>query len=618
MQYVVPYHVTLDELKNACALPETGLLYTTQIRNKLNGVYMHALKSVAEKMFDKDITDQIIKQFTCSTCARFMKRMGGVVAFDTLGKMYSVYWNPEVVTDPFMKAVVGVMKDMVEQSRVINFFHPTGVYSHYRENTNLGGAEYRHFYFPATELFEGTGRMDALNKLDIDSSADRIPALIRLATETTAATMAKVSAWFEGGELYHKGNSRAVIDAFKQLTLLIARTKQQSEYTALDNDYARETLIINTVWSFMGQFPFMLTTSGSALGALLKRANSGEEDDFAKNEWKKNISSLNHRRPTTDASANQIKAAVNQLEEQGLLPSLEQRALLQSELPILYTMPKLYTGPAVPEPVKASSSFGDFAKKAVGTKAEELGTGTYEQTVDLGVFINSILPMVESMALDISMHRWTPVWYNVMADLDAKPVFKWDKAEKRVPYTPFTFNEPLTNAQLKPAGSKDQGIYPVYAITDYVEIGINSSLDRGIYSFVLSDIKIPHRRPPALFPDSLVEGFYNHRRALEEFMRKTDLAEPTEQVAATAAFTPAKIGQQISPSTLALRVTFNETGRLTYNALNGVFKFSGEYLTPINRDVLAGLAPRVDDAPDVGMEGEPAEAMANVGIASPV
>lgn len=587
-QYTVPYHQSLDELRAACKLP-IGLMFTTQVRNKLMSKYLGHVEAVAKLMFDEATAATLRQQFTCSTCARFMSRMGNVVGLDVNDKLVSVYWQPEVVSDPFMKEVVTRMKADVETSRITNIFNPDGKYAPYVEETDYQEKAYRHFYFPMHELFAADpARLVPYRELEIGKEIDRIHALIRFAQRVEPATIMKVEGWFSANEIRHKGNSQEALRDYNQLAIAIVKLKASALYsdTLAKNDYARETLVTNTVWAHVGRFPNLRSLTGSSLGALLDRAVSGDEDQFAKNEWKSMTSSVNHRRPKSDASDGQVEKTLEWLKENDYLRSLEQVPVLQSELPTMYILPKLYDGVvALPEVKEQGSAFERFATKTPASSGVKV---MVPQDADFSRFINDILPLITSAAVDLTGISLSPSFYNRQLHDDSKRIFRWD-ADGKAPFCSWAWTEPhpVPNWTVPDFAGVEgkKHLFPIYGVTSNRFIGTHDGITES-FALLVTGLRNPTRHPPALFPDCILPEFYEHRRSIEQFCRQTSLEVPEGQIAAGLPFVRLERGERSPEIRIPIHVVFTEDGKAQFGADKGIFRLSLRYVGSVDYDKL--------------------------------
>lgn len=590
------YHDTLNALANASRLPREGVMFNTQIRKKLMNTYLYTIAMVAIKMHGEVEAAKIRQENNCSQCARFMARLGSVVCFDG-DNAVSVFWNPDVVEDPLMKAVVAEMKRIVEESRVVSIFNPVGQYAKYEPITMNGGKAFSHLYYPMHALYaENRDSFNRQKNACTNDTHQRLPALVKMVGNSELRLAAlQVDCLFSAGTISHAGSSKEALEAFMYLANKVSALESKPEFIKA-NKYTQDTMSINLIWNMAMKMPGLVTVPNSSLGALIKRRSipvNGEEQAIA--QWKTITNGVNYRRPKVDASALQIQTTMDWLKENDYMRSLEQVPLLQEELPVIYKLPVKWTGRATAEVAKTDSSFEAFASKAVDKDTPNIAPVALK--MDFSTFINRELEYVESAMINLSGMSVMPVFYNRMADLTAKPIFQMDTALKRVPYTGFNYVNPLEARTLTKESTPTHAAcqFPITAITSRHELGIHSEADHAnqpeeTYYVVLDDIVNPHPFQPALFSTALKPEFYPHRRVIEQYMKDTHLPLPVGQIAVALPFTQLRRGEASPNVVVVIEVTFNEEGRAARGSRNGVYHINPRYVEGINLDKLRILA----------------------------
>jgi hypothetical protein len=589
------YHETLNALANASRLPREGVMFNTQIRKKLMTTYLYTIATTAIKMFGEVEAAKIRQDNDCSQCARFMARMGSVVCFDG-DNAVSVFWNPDVVEDPLMKAVVAEMKRIVEESRVVSIFNPDGQYSKYEPITVNGGKTFSHLYYPMHSLYaENRDSYNRQKNACTNDTHQRLPALVRmLASQEHRLAALQVDCLFSAGKISHVGSSKEALESFNWLANKVSALESKPEYIKA-NKYTQETMSINLIWNMAMKMPGLVTVPNSSLGALIKRRSipvNGEEQAIA--QWKTITNGVNYRRPKVDASALQIQVTMDWLKENDYMRSLEQVPLLQEELPVIYKLPVKWTGRATLAPTMTDSSFEAFASKAVGKDTPTIAPVAL--SMDFSTFINRELEFVESAMVNLAGMSVMPVFYNRMGDLTAKPIFMMDTPEKRVPYIGFNYVAPLEarwlTKETTPVHAACQ--FPITAITSRRELGIHPEADydnqpEEVYYAVLDDIVNPQLFQPTLFAASLKPEFYPHRRVLEQYMKDTFLAPVDGQIAVTLPFIQLRRGEASPNVVVVIEVTYNEQGRAARGSHNGVYHINPRYVEDVKLDKLRQL-----------------------------
>ncbi|QTH80483.1 hypothetical protein PA10_00285 [Pseudomonas phage pPa_SNUABM_DT01] len=587
MTEAIQYHEALDELRaasEALLKDGAGVIFTTQCRKKLGEQYLRAMANAAKEL-NMDV-NEVVTHFRCSTCSRFMARVGHLVISNPENPfaVRSVFWNPAVVTDPLMKLVVAEMKRYVESARIQNVYNVDGPYKQYTEVTNLGGKEFRHYFIPQAVL---THRVPVLNNpisiADFSKKFDQVAALIRFTGEVSLDTVMYVDGLFQARMIEHVGASEKTMGDLKALLASLQVAKSTSDYGLAQGDYNKETILVNTIWMAALRNMNMLSIRGSILGKLLafthdalaKGAREAQLDGIKK-FWATQTDGLHYQRTTREASESQLSKTARFLEEGGWNESLKQVEAAELDLPVLWQAKEAWT---FEEGHKAiSNDFAAFAAK----KGVELNDPTQPKPIDLGYFINEVLPFVESMGFVATGLTFMPILVNRMANLEAKPIFVYDTLENRAPFIPWRYDRNYSVRELNPLASltkNGETVLPVLSITSDSTIGYKGRRpqDNDIF-FQFGGISMPQAPRPALFAESMDKQFYEHRRAIEDYCRNTIVPRSETQQSISMVFGP-RHPQDHSNVFVLLHVRFGEEGKARFGATNVTYRFDARGYT---------------------------------------
>lgn len=574
MQYEFDYHKTLDELGQAANTlldKPLGAFFNTQIRTSLGAKYIFLVAASGLEVNGEEYAVKLRQQLLCSTCARFFNRMGSVVYMTAAGAQ-SVYWNPDVVSDPVMKLVVAGMKRAVESSRIVSLFNPKGSYATYTEETNYGEKPYRHYYVNAEQMVPRHPLTSVRMRMpDAGQFNSRVEALVKFAMTTPYTAVTIMEQWLASGTINHVGDSAATIDMIKTLLASLAALENSLQWEALDNPYVQETAKVNLIWRKALENQNLLTLKNSLLGktitSIVKLETAGRTDQGIRDiiaAWKTQSSALHYKRTTAEASTSEVTRALNYLEENDWLRSLEQVETAEADIPVLWESKAVYK-----DTDKVAESTGGFAQFASAKAAQgDLPKGIYRApgVTDAGYFFNELLPNVESIAVLIPTEtRLVPTFFNTQAHADAKPIFKWDTIEKPAKHTMYRYENPLTMGQLAtPETPVKSKLYEVniLSITSALTIGIAEPDSPLGLLFMMDTMKCPIEPRPALFATSVKSELYDYRRPIEDYSKTTKIPRCTGQQA---------IGFPIGP----VDPRANNSGRIATLAF--AVKFTPEY-----------------------------------------
>lgn len=537
MEYVYDYHKTLDELQaasNELLSKPHGVFFNTQVRKTLAAKFLFLISSHALEIQGEEFAVQLRKQLNCSHCARFFARMGSVVFLDNLGS-HSVYWNPDVVSDPVMKKVVADMKRFVEEARVTSVFNMHASYSHYTEHTNNGGKEFRHFYVESSLMVPHSPlTLQKLRMPDPGKLHAQVEALIKFSIHTPFSAAAIMEQWFESGVLKHVGGSEQNLELAKGILATIATLKASPAYGVLSNPYARETAIVNMVWRYALADQNLLTLKNSLLGKTLAKVVELEKTGAAATNvatvqgfWKTQSSGLKYKRTSAQASSKQLGGTLMFLEENGYMPSLQQVETEEAALPVVWESKEKYTEVKKPAEVTTQASFADFAAQKTKPEGEDTPNGPMRVpgVTDVGYFFNQIMPNVESMAMIVPGNtQLRPSFFNSMANPDAKKIFTWDTDENPCPHVMYAYEPLFRISEMAKPDIERQGndlVINVLSVTTPETVGLDKNNSTPSVIFLLDDLAAPGAPRPTLFAACLKGELYDHRRALEDYSNNT-------------------------------------------------------------------------------------------------
>ncbi|MNO12946.1 hypothetical protein D3C76_25660 [compost metagenome] len=588
MTDAINYHEALHQLTVAAEellRDGAGVIFTTQCRKKLAARYMSVIISAAEEFFPDQVAE-IRQHYRCSHCFRFMERAGHLVVADKHNEfgVRSVFWNPEAVSDPFFKKVVAEMKQFVEAARIQGAFNEEGPYRNYVGTTSLGGKSFDHFYIPQGSL---THRVPVLNKPislgKLNQQLDRMTALQRLIKEVSLETVMYVDSLFQAKTIEHVGEGAKSLEDLKGLLGTVGVAKSLPAYTSSDSEYVKETLIVNKVWMAAMTSFNLLALRGSLLGkllifthkALLEGARETQLAGIIK-FWKTQTDGLHYMRTTREASESQVQRTARFLEEGGWMESLRQVEAAEIEIPVVWAAKAPWAFEEAHVPV--ADDFGTFAARK-GVEMEK--PANQVNPIDLGYFFNEVLPYVDQMGLVATGLYFMPIMINRMADLNAKPIFKYDSEEKRAPFAPWRYNEQFNISQLIKDPSVQKGgevVIPVLSVTTSSTLGYTMRSKEENIAFLFGGIGMKEAPRPALFAESLKSEFYEHRRALEDYCRETQIPRSTTQQAISMFFGP-RHPQQTKSVGVIVHVRLNEEGQARFGRRDARYRFDANGYT---------------------------------------
>lgn len=583
------YHEVLDQLAESAKnllQDGAGVLFVTNVRSKLNAAYIRAVRNAGiSNGLDPEAVKELVKYYSCSTCAKFMARVGHLVVEDQ-GEIRSVYWDPSAITDPIFKEVVHDLKQYVEGARIINIYNPNGPYLHYTEHTDLGGKPFRHFHIDQKLLTHRHSKLGLTIDLpDLSKQFDQFAAVIRFTKEVTLKSAMVAESMFEEKRIYHVGSSKKTLKDFIHLQTSLAAIRAGEKYQLSIGDYNKDTLLINEIWIALSKNLNMLSIRGSILGKLLQMIETCKETGSKRLEeiqefWKTQTDGLHYMRTSREASAIELSQTAKFLEENNWNDSLKQVEAAEEEIPVHWVAAKRWTFNTLVKEVQQ-----DFSNFAVRKNLPSDHPTSTAVEIDGGYFFNKVLPFVESLGLVLTGSTFSPVLINRMASMDAKPIFRWDTEEKRSPFIPWRYNSPFYVGDLivdKSVMKDGKVVVPVVSVTSDSAIGYKGREEGNpIIFFQMAGLQVANNPHPALFAEALKSELYNHRRGLEDYARATEIPRCEGQQSLSLLLGP-KNPHNHNRHFVLFEVSYNAEGKARFGELNGLYKIDlgGYSVTP--------------------------------------
>lgn len=602
------YETTIARLTEAASTKldarHYGVLFTTQIRRRLMKLWIDAIAKVASQTMSPEDVRLIVQHYTCAHCAKFMERVGHLVV-ENGTKTKSFYWDASVIDDPFFKQVVTIMATNVEASAITGIFNDNGAYSTYTPTTtDKEGHVWSHHYMDPSKLVNRhPGRNSIFKVGEYRRQFAKFQTLVRIAGEVNFVVVSRVVQMFITKKLRNVNDSKKTAENFGALLGAITGLNMTNEG---ESTYRQTTDVENLCWMFAARHPDLLSLRTSSLGNLLIGCAAPGNDDVAIAQWKAATDPLNYRRTTAPASERQITNTLKYLEENNWLPSIEQREAAEIEIPAHWVAERNWA-PSTDEknPALASRSFAEFANKPKEEAAKVVDLGS----LDMGYVFNSLIPSITSMAFDMTYVGSKPMLVNIMANKDAKPIFKWDKEGDRRYLTPwryddiFRFAQRLTDPSIKHG---DLILAPVLSIGSSASIGFHEA-GKGdpVLCFFLHGADYSYAAHPALFADSIKGELYDYRRAIEDYCAVTTIPRAATQRAMAITLTRRNpVNHQ--PFLMRAHAVLNDKGAQLYGGREITFTFdvNGYLDTPV-LDMDAVIYDRTPPAPVVEAPAEP-------------
>jgi hypothetical protein len=358
------------------------------------------------------------KHHDCSACKHFLRRFGTLVAIDAAGDVRSVWSFVSAADTPphFAGALLNLELAVLPQ-RVNGVF----VAAQAELGTAVTG-DWHHFAYqlPASLVHQ-----------------DR--------TKTAGQKMAEHRAEFD---MLRRGLDEFTLETFERaVTLLAADVLYRSEKflgaaTAL-RDLKQQTADLKQhrrdpiLWRAVATLPAgVCHVRSSMLGTLFADLQSGMDTASARRRFDEKADPMRYQRPQAAPKAGNIAQAEKLVEQLGIQRSLPRRFVALDEVLIrsrwLPAAPPTDSLPVAPKP--AGGVFAGLAQPS-GAAAAGAPSPIAGARMSWQKFCSQVLPRAEAIQLLVTDAEMTFGGLTTAVDADAPPLFAWDDAGERNPFS---------------------------------------------------------------------------------------------------------------------------------------------------------------------------------------
>lgn len=404
----------------------------------------------ASKLADKyleNMPEEVRQHYNCQTCRSFIKRYGNLVVINDDGTHTSPFWNVDLALPEHKTAVAALAKE-VERSPVNGIL--------YAELPKLGighcGDHYHLFAMlpPQHVSVHDTDTQHQRQSKKMRSVQDVRNAILpnKVCKPFKADVLTSAITSFQAGNIAGKD---------KFLDPLVWLRDLQKQLTGIKNRNHQTAILMKAVAAAPEGFchPRKAVTA-----TLLKDIEEGEASiDTAVKRFESKIAGAVYRRPVAPPKDGVIDRANVLFEKLGLQPSMRRRFAKAEEIDAIWRTPVIEETPAT-----KNGGFFDHLRQT--PKVETPQEVTAKGVMTLNKFMRDILPT----ALEVFIYTPdTPQAFSgilTAAVPDAPPILKWDKPEKRNPFSGYAYVRGARPAQFSLAAGT---FHKVFAISKNVE-----------------------------------------------------------------------------------------------------------------------------------------------------
>lgn len=391
-------HARFDHIANKYALFTTDQ-GDMQAKQK-NGT---ALKSTFLQTFPEG-TNKLYKTNTehdCQCCKSFIKRIGGLVAFDEQGNKLTVWDNCETQPYPY-NLIAAELQELVLNSKVVTAFATDkrmfGEQASV-QHTPTGDINWNHFWaiVPTKFITQDKGKHRSNFEGNLQVFGNGLAKLTDKAVDT-------VLEWVEQGTLYRGEEYEAGLKAFKRLKAEMPEGPQAQEAYKLVNCVKPGARIMNT-----------------AIGTLLTDLSEGKDPEVALKLYEKITAPANFKRPTAAITPAMVASATETVKTLGYEQSLPRRHM---KLADLNTNNVLWSNPEHKGEMQKTLLEG-LAAEVKGRAPTNLKAGA----ISAQEFLTNILPTAEAVEVLFKGQQAGNLMSLTTQQFDSPSLFKWGTPE---------------------------------------------------------------------------------------------------------------------------------------------------------------------------------------------
>jgi hypothetical protein len=391
----------------------------SNLRNSVREAFAAAL--TAGRLFTTDASDLFglyldklpgeRQVHNCTACRRFVKDYGGLVAIDAAGRAIPAMWDVSAAPDYYGVTVL-TLRSAVRKARVTGPFMSregvwgiprTGEWSHFAVEPPAS-MKFRHGILTPNQAM-------AAKREDFRTVATAL-------ADFTPAMLVEALRLLEAETL---ARSEHFIGPVKWLADLHAARSAAKDSRIRDN----------LLWRAVAAAPDgFCHPRASVVGSLLEDIAAGLAFADIKARFNAKLHPLQYQRPQAAPSAGNIAAAEKIVEQMGIAPSLERRFARLDELEAIWK-PKA--------PHAAPKGAGVFSHLQSKDAAESVAVDMPALTMTWAKFVATILPGAEAMQFAVPAHG-SFIAFTSAANMDAPPILKWDREDKRNPVAWYVYH----------------------------------------------------------------------------------------------------------------------------------------------------------------------------------
>ncbi len=372
----------------------SGLFQANVEKDELWMLYLDSFPPGSNRIFRERA------EYDCQCCKQFIRAAGGVVAV-VENELVSI-WDIEIGGQ--YQVVANALSMLVKSRTVRDIFlykekHlGTDFNRQLLEDGKILKWEHFHFELPTGCVASGDDIGTTLSNARTGKEVFK-RGLDEISTDASRTVLELI----EQNSLYRGEENKSIVELF---------LRHKLRYTKLDASHQD-----NYCWSNSVAMGTAARIRNTAVGTLLVDVLGGKDLDEAVRSFETKVAPANYKRPTAVITKGMIAKAQTQVESLGIADSLQRRYAVTEDVTINNI---LFAD-------RSTRKEMDVFAKMAGEVPENASKMKRVDKVDIGTFIDSILPKADSIEL-LMENRHGNNLMSLIAPVHegAKPIFKWD------------------------------------------------------------------------------------------------------------------------------------------------------------------------------------------------
>lgn len=332
-----------------------------------------------------------LQENTCNCCKSFIRQFGGIVSIDG-NNVVSIWDNIEA--DEEYSASIKALSEYIHSLPITDVF----LVKESKLGTKQAGG-FNHFYLDNDRKFMNNYPDKVKGEL-----RTQFQTLKRALDELSKDSVDTVLEFIETGVLYRGNEYKGIVVEFSKL---------KNQYETLSDDKAK----ILFSWKNSTN-PVVSKIRNTAIGTLLVDLSEGLDEEQAVSKYERVVAPTNYKRTSSLATPKQIEAAKKDLQEKGLLGSLQRRKAISTDIPVANSIF-----------LDRSSNIKDVFEELASVSKVDPKAFSKSKEIGISDFIENVIPNFDKVEVLLeNSHLNNFVSITAPVNAEDPSLFKWNNS----------------------------------------------------------------------------------------------------------------------------------------------------------------------------------------------